>query len=497
MTQEDIVRKYDVCVIGGGLGGGTLAIDLVRRGWSVCILEKGPEESSDRLARETAAKKVFGLPLTRVVDIGGGANVWGGVCSPFDASDFARTSSDDRSGWPLSLAELERWYEVACTTLGLLPTDYFQNGNPLVPDDFPLTDLEKKIFQYRKASAYPLKDALQKIFFSEPCSDIYSGIEVDEFLCAGSGVNKVRCRQKDGAEVTITADIFVLSSGALETPKLLSNVPLFETFGASQKRQVGRYLTDHPMGNLMKVRFKFSVPSYFHRISLGKNLIKVGLRLRPKTVTAQNHLFYLVPSFSDVSDDRSEKVKRIVLAIRKRIPTLREWLYLARNIRSLFELFLYYTGIHKNARCFDCWVISEQNPKFTNSVGLDERGAEERVTWSPVDEDSARIYELYDILKREFSDNIAMLHSAGDVDWSERATSAAHHMGTARMGEDSTTGVVDKHGLVFETENLYVCDASVIPVAGNANPGFTVVALAHRLAAHLDLKLAQSWNVGS
>jgi choline dehydrogenase-like flavoprotein len=60
-----------------------------------------------------------------------------------------------------------------------------------------------------------------------------------------------------------------------------------------------------------------------------------------------------------------------------------------------------------------------------------------------------------------------------------------HHLGTTRMSDDPSEGVVDRDCLVHGTENLYVAGSSVFPTGSCANPTFTIVALAHRLAATL------------
>ena len=53
------------------------------------------------------------------------------------------------------------------------------------------------------------------------------------------------------------------------------------------------------------------------------------------------------------------------------------------------------------------------------------------------------------------------------------------------MAERPECGVVDKNLRVFGTDNLFICDGSVFPTAGSANPTLTITALAVRLGAHL------------
>jgi len=61
----------------------------------------------------------------------------------------------------------------------------------------------------------------------------------------------------------------------------------------------------------------------------------------------------------------------------------------------------------------------------------------------------------------------------------------AHLVGAARMGNDPATSVVDRFGRTHDIPNLFVCDGSVMPTQGSANPGLTIQALAARTADYL------------
>jgi choline dehydrogenase-like flavoprotein len=75
-------------------------------------------------------------------------------------------------------------------------------------------------------------------------------------------------------------------------------------------------------------------------------------------------------------------------------------------------------------------------------------------------------------------------------DWAEGDVQGGyHHMGTTRMSHSPTQGVVDADCKLFGVENLYIAGSSVFPTSGCANPTFTIVALALRMAAHLEKRL--------
>jgi choline dehydrogenase-like flavoprotein len=63
--------------------------------------------------------------------------------------------------------------------------------------------------------------------------------------------------------------------------------------------------------------------------------------------------------------------------------------------------------------------------------------------------------------------------------------SSQHPLGSCRMSANAREGVVDPHGRVWELDNLYVADGSVVPTSLGVNPQLTIMAMAARIAAHL------------
>ena len=69
--------------------------------------------------------------------------------------------------------------------------------------------------------------------------------------------------------------------------------------------------------------------------------------------------------------------------------------------------------------------------------------------------------------------------------------SAYHPMGTCSMGADPHHSVVRSSGETWEVENLFICDASVLPTSLGVNPQLTIMALAMRTAGFIDDRLCE------
>ena len=82
-----------------------------------------------------------------------------------------------------------------------------------------------------------------------------------------------------------------------------------------------------------------------------------------------------------------------------------------------------------------------------------------------------------------------ILHAAGAQKvWREAVTeqdSGVHLLGTARMGDDPATSVVDKFHRTHDVANLFLCDGSSFVTSGRGQPTMTIQALAFRAADHM------------
>jgi len=78
--------------------------------------------------------------------------------------------------------------------------------------------------------------------------------------------------------------------------------------------------------------------------------------------------------------------------------------------------------------------------------------------------------------------SIEVLQAAGATDVAPQSYAQVHMMGTARMGRDPASSVVDTSGRTHEVENLYIAGGAVFPTGGAVNPTLTILALAWRTA---------------
>jgi choline dehydrogenase-like flavoprotein len=84
---------------------------------------------------------------------------------------------------------------------------------------------------------------------------------------------------------------------------------------------------------------------------------------------------------------------------------------------------------------------------------------------------------------------VEIMHAAGARQvWRDdvaEAESAVHLLGTARMGNDSATSVIDKYHRTHDVPNLFLCDGSSFVTSGRGQPTMTIQALAFRAADHI------------
>jgi choline dehydrogenase-like flavoprotein len=123
----------DICIVGAGAAGLTLARELAAAGRDVCVVESGGFEP-DAALQSLYDLESIGYPprdnfMSRARYFGGSCNLWAGRSMLLCTSDLEQRDWVSGSGWPLAYAELAEYYPGAGEVLGLpgtLPEDFRQ-----------------------------------------------------------------------------------------------------------------------------------------------------------------------------------------------------------------------------------------------------------------------------------------------------------------------------------------------------------------------------------
>ena len=245
--------EADICVVGSGPAGMSLALELMGSGHRLCMLEAGGERP-DRATQslfdgEASFYPENELQESRLACLGGTTRVWAGWCRPLDAAAFEPRSWVDEDGWPFGREELDPFYERAQALCGLgWFDDEVSRGRPEAAKPLPLpADLvETRLFQmspptrfgreYRRA----VRDAPDvRVLLRAVCTELVPD--------AAGRIATLRAATLEGGAFEVTARFYVLAAGGIENPRLLLLSDRARPGGLGNERDlVGRYYMDHP-----------------------------------------------------------------------------------------------------------------------------------------------------------------------------------------------------------------------------------------------------------
>ena len=491
--------KYRYCLVGTGIGGGMLLRSLIDKGCKepIAVVEAGGQKRKKEEQYESV-----GLPfrmITTSVQLGGTSNLWHGVLSYLDDIDFEKREWIPKSGWPITKTELMPYYQKAAAFWGVERVGYFEEQNLPKNLHVRLNDmgfnreyLENKLFQ-QPLQIKSLRSDVNELAAQYDNVHLFTQSAGLELILNESGTRYTACKigKSDGTTDLIEADTFILCAGALETPRILLNSE------GQTNPNIGHYLMDHPMGNLVQLEFK--KPKYaplYSDLRYGKGTkLKTGLIFKreiQEKYRLPNHNFYIRPSFVRGIDDMSEKIKLSLLTYKSGQISLRDVWKTITHLNVVKQILTYKYSLNVKYHYADLFFLTEQIPYYGSYVGLSDKKDQfgypiSKVDWQLSDYDKANMKQVFDLCLREFfkGEEVSFTHQAGDYFWENIFTSGAHHVGTARMATTADDGVVDADLKVFGFENLYLCDGSVFPTSGNVNIGLTISAFAMRLAQKL------------
>lgn len=497
--------QCDVCIVGAGAAGITLAQALIGSPLKVCLLESGGFEPSveDQSLYDGAA---IGLqnasPATcRLRYFGGTTNHWTGWCRPLDEIDFEPRSWIDASGWPFRKAELAPYYQQAQAIAQIGSLGFEDASHVDGARSFPAFDQAKARIGFFRFSP-PTRFG---IAYRQSLSDAGNvtvllhanalRLDTDE---AASTVRTVQLRSLQGKSGTVRARVVVLACGAMENARLLLLSNQVQAAGLGNTHDmVGRYFMQHVEGVVADILAADpeGIAHSFRKYTLQGVDMRAEIALSEQ---AQRQDRLLNSGFTiDASAGHSagySALKKLWNDLRKgRWPEdLAGSLAMVLNDLRTLGAELY----RQENVALKLYIRAESSPnphsRITLGTERDPFGLPRiRVDWQLTAFDRHSIAQATHRMAEELGRlNLGRLRLADwvadeNAPWPQPLWGGCHHMGTTRMADDARMGVVDRTCRVHGIDNLYMAGSSVFPTAGYVPPTLTIVALALRLAEQL------------
>jgi choline dehydrogenase-like flavoprotein len=526
-----------VCVIGGGVGGITLALELEKHGVGTCLLESGGF-AADEATLDLYRGESIGLPYLfadgcRSRFLGGSSNCWGGWCRPLGEEDFERREWVPYSGWPFAKSELRSYYERSHGVLKLGPnrfdTEFWVDaiGHPDVRrHPFTSSGVVDAISQFSPPVRFGKLYREQLARSKHVTVYLYANV-VDIETDHAQTVRRVKVKTLTGRTADVSARVFVLATGGIENARLLlaSNTDWPNGLG-NHNDLVGRFFMDNPRLMSGKVHFReawscnllYDLKYHYRNNTVAAHGICVAAQfgLSPG-LQAKERLLKANVCFSSVFPGEDSEVAIALIRLKRRLegtkqfghPVIGEMLTLATHpidaAGFIVARYLRPRSLVKYARFL---VITEPLPDPDSRVVLSQERDQLGVNRIKVD------WRLDTPVKRTIDRTVAILAEeltragVADVildppieggDWPDtfQKEGCWHHMGTTRMHDSAKLGVVDRNCRVHGTNNLYIAGSSVFPTAGADFPTITIVALTLRLADHIAAAMGRRLNAGA
>lgn len=478
-----------------------------RRDWGIRPQMTFPGDSRDAIFRHElfadagtrsasrSAERAF--LCYQLMAVGGLQNLWNGVSVRFAPQDFG--------GWPIGYADLEEHYgateeliTVCGTAEGIpeLPDGRYIPPKPLRPADRIVIDA---ITRMERPATYviPNRKAIEtRAGRANACAStgictsgcmtgavykfptrLLPEIEPLPNYALRTGLKAVRLERRDGGpeiaalvcrdtqtgeEVRIRGRTFILSAGAIETPRLLFNSrdEAAPNGLANGSGALGRYLQDNA------------------KVALSTALLKLWGK----------------PAAPDIGYG-----DLLILLSRDTLPDGTEFSFCGHAIQTVLDTPYYLEGLQVAPAFMRPWLARKLfNSYLTLAVfAPGDPDPENRLTPS-ADRDRFGVPQV-DVAYRYSARTLAMLDKmevfvrralrrcSGTLIFGgrDRPGTGIHYAGTTRMSALPQDGVVNADLRAHDHPNLYICDGGVIPTLPDKHLTLTIMTLAHRLARHL------------
>ncbi len=512
MRRFDPGEEVDYVIVGVGAAGGVLLQRLARAGFRVVGFDAGPfwDTERDWVSDEAGSYNLYwnDLRITGGSDplafgannsgkgVGGGTVHWAGFTPRFHPSDF-RVYSEDGVGadWPISYEDVKPYYELMEREIPVSGPAYYPWGDPhgYPYGPHPLGGVGDALVKgctklgigvvaggpvaitagshgdrphciYRGFCIQGCKvGAKQSTLISHVPDAIRHGAEirdrcmVSRILLGSDGlVTGVRYFDANGQEHEQRAKVVLVCGYSIETPRLLLNSACsgFEQGLANSSGLVGKFLMAQA-GNVVLGRFADLVRMY--KAPPAHALTEEFYETDPKRDFARGFAI--------------QTVGPLPIAFAKQMMTAKgAWGWGLRQVMMDYN--------HWAAFGFLGEILPWEDNRVELADETDQYGLRvAKITFSLHDNDKKLV--AFGVNK-----TMEVMRAAGAEEVVQEPR-YAHLIGGARMGNDPRSSVVDSFGRTHDIPNLILCDGSIFPTQGSANPGLTIQALAARTADYL------------
>ena len=512
------IPRADICIVGAGIVGITVAYFLRQQGKRVVLVDRGGalatrQDVGGGLEQPDSAYS--GGTMGRAFGLGGTSSLWGG--------QIVATSNEDRAArpwlgvdsWPIPDAEIRSAYEAAAAWLKI-PAEM------VIPESGEQSPLGNIGIHFLRRHAFSLgfskrnfAEFQRPMLLHDPDLVVMLNARAiklakQEIANVDQEVTSILLRDPRGVVSEIHADQFVVAAGAIETTRLLMQVtnsmtnvhPCLRTLGTGFRDHISMpvgtfrvkdraaFLTHiaprfdsrgilHPRFELAhRTQREFGLPSAFLHVVAKSNGNTVFDALRRLLAMWQARHFPLTSLGANVAQLFASPIE------------------LARTVVwRLLKNVLYYPAGHD----FILQIDLEQVPSTMHRIEL---GAEEddagvrkvRIAWSVGGVDHLNARTIAALFEKAWNES-PMAEGAtlvlDDIPVPEVSGGAApaydvfHPVGSAACGADSLKTGVTPDLCVRGFSNLFTVSTAVLPSSGSANPTFSAIALGIRLANHV------------
>lgn len=482
--------KKKICIIGAGLSGAYLVQEISKlQKFEVIILDidylKNSRNNSLDLFYENNNKKHKYIDkIQRGYGFGGTSKLWHGGLTAFDDYDLEKIDNQIGNNFSFYLKKnyekIFREYLLTQNKDHELKKDNFYNL--FLNDNFK----KKEIFIQNQ----PLntKNIILSLKENKDVSVIENAICQEIISNKKNKIESIKICQNNKVKL-IYADIFILSAGVFESPRLLlqsiSHNKLF-----IKNFNIGKNLIDHPFLEIGKIRptnTVFFKLNYFKKRISSKYSYRISFSFIEKNKSSYlNHSieFRPISVFNKKIDELKHYIKN------GSISKILMFLFNnSLNLKLFYNLLsqIYFPSLLKIKECSvilhldqnpmddDYISLSNQKDKYGRIIPIIKYGKDRG-------EFGSIRYAQNLIINNLKNSNFEFISTQSN---NFNFYNGNHQCGTARLAKNKKNGVTDQNLKVFDTENLFICDTSVIPVFGSSNPSLTIFALAKKLSNYL------------